>query len=99
MLPPGGSLTSASTGEVDENASEQDKARAAAEAEAARADALRRERRKVIALNRLGDAALHVRRDFVSKLLARPAVVHSYSPVFSRYSSTSATDLLAPFAV
>jgi hypothetical protein len=31
----------------------------------------RRERRKVIALNRLGDAALHVRRDFVSKLLTR----------------------------
>lgn len=73
MLPPGGSLTSASTGEVDENASEQDKARAAAEAEAARADALRRERRKVIAPNRLGDAALHVRRDFVSKLLTRPS--------------------------
>lgn len=45
MLPPGGSLTSATTGEVDENASEEDKARAAAEAEAARADAVRRERR------------------------------------------------------
>ena len=27
------------------------------------------------------------------------AVVHSYSPAFSRYSSTSATDLLAPFAM
>lgn len=71
MLPPGGSLSSGTTGEPDENASEEDTARAAAEAEAARADALRRERRKVIALNRLGDAALHVRRDFLSKMLSR----------------------------
>jgi ParB family chromosome partitioning protein len=71
MLPPGGSVTGSDTDQADENASEDDKARAAAEAEAARAEALRRERRKVIALNRLGDAALHVRRDFVSKLLTR----------------------------
>jgi ParB family chromosome partitioning protein len=87
MLAPGGSLTSAPTGEADENASEDDKARAAAEAEAARADALRRERRKVIALNRLGDAALHVRRDFVSKLLTRcPKVRRSSSPTASSAS-------------
>jgi hypothetical protein len=34
-----------------------------------------------------------------SGLAASPAVVHSYSPASSRYSSTFATDLLAPFAV
>ncbi|SBS79039.1 Nuclease [uncultured Mycobacterium sp.] len=34
-------------------------------------EAQRRERRKVIALNRLGDAAMEVRRDFVTKLLQR----------------------------
>ncbi|WP_431241035.1 ParB/RepB/Spo0J family partition protein (plasmid) [Mycolicibacterium aichiense] len=44
-------------------------ARAAAQAE--QAEAQRRERRKVIALNRLGDAAMAVRRDFLTKLLAR----------------------------
>ena len=33
--------------------------------------AAKRERRKVIALNRLGEAALSVRREFVRKLLAR----------------------------
>jgi ParB family transcriptional regulator, chromosome partitioning protein len=70
MLPPGGRPTSDTA--TDPDASDEDKARAAAEAEAAGADALRRERRKVIALNRLGDAAMHVRRDFVRKLLARP---------------------------
>jgi ParB family chromosome partitioning protein len=69
ILPPGGRHTSDTA--TDPDASDEDKARAAAEAEAARADALRRERRKVIALNRLGDAAMHVRRDFVRKLLAR----------------------------
>ena len=63
------SPTSESATDLDAN--DEDKARAAAEAEAARADALRRERRKVIALNRLGDAAMHVRRDFVRTLLAR----------------------------
>jgi ParB family transcriptional regulator, chromosome partitioning protein len=69
ILPPGGRHTSDTA--TDPDAGDEDKARAAAEAEAARADALRRERRKVIALNRLGDAAMHVRRDFVRKLLAR----------------------------
>lgn len=50
-----------------------DEAREAARqrAEAERAEADKRERRKVLALNRLGDAALSVRRDFVKKLLAR----------------------------
>lgn len=45
-------------------------AREKALAEAA-SEAQRRERRKVIALNRLGDAATEVRRDFVTKLLLR----------------------------
>ncbi|KAA1250757.1 nuclease [Mycobacterium simiae] len=48
-------------------------ARAAARvrAEAERAEADKRERRKVLALNKLGAAALCVRREFVSRLLAR----------------------------
>lgn len=51
---------------------DEDKARAAAEAEAAGVDALRRKRRTVIALNRLGDGGMRVRREFVRKLLGRP---------------------------
>lgn len=39
--------------------------------EAQRAEAHKRERRKVLALNKLGAAALSVRREFVTKLLAR----------------------------
>lgn len=50
---------------------EGDRAVAAAEAEVARAEQLRRARRKVRVLNRLGDAAGEVRRQFVTKLLAR----------------------------
>ena len=69
ILPLGGRASSDAA--TDPDASHEDKARAAAQAEAARVDALRRDRRKVIALNRLGDAAMHVRRDFVRKLLAR----------------------------
>jgi ParB family chromosome partitioning protein len=41
------------------------------DAEADRAEAEKREHRKVLALNKLGDAALGVRREFVKKLLAR----------------------------
>jgi ParB family chromosome partitioning protein len=52
--------------EVDDAAA----ARAAALAKE-QAETQRRERRKVIALNRLGDAAMQVRREFVTKLLAR----------------------------
>ncbi|GAT12124.1 ParB N-terminal domain-containing protein [Mycolicibacterium novocastrense] len=48
---------------------EDAEARAQREAEAA--EAAKRERRKVIALNKLGDAAATVRRDYVRKLLAR----------------------------
>ncbi|PBA38795.1 nuclease [Mycobacterium avium] len=47
------------------------RAAALAKAQAEEAETLRRERRKVIALNRLGDAAMQVRREFVTKLLAR----------------------------
>jgi ParB family chromosome partitioning protein len=47
------------------------RAAALAKAQAEQAETLRRERKKVIALNRLGDAAMQVRRDFVTKLLAR----------------------------
>ena len=41
------------------------------EAEARRLEAERRERRKLLALNRLGEAAAVVRRDYLTKLLAR----------------------------
>lgn len=54
---------------VDLGDEEREVARQQAEAE--RAEAEKRERRKVLALNKLGDAALGVRRDFVKKLLAR----------------------------
>lgn len=43
----------------------------AAAEEAQRAAELRRERRKVIALNRMAEAAAHVRQEFVTKLLSR----------------------------
>ena len=50
-----------------------DEAREAArqQAQAEREEADKRERRKVLALNKLGDAAMGVRRDFVKKILAR----------------------------
>lgn len=50
-----------------------DKADAAAQQKAQdeRAEAESRERRKVLALNKLGAAAMHVRREFLKKLLAR----------------------------
>lgn len=50
-----------------------DEAREAARQQAAleQAETEKRERRKVLALNKLGDAALGVRREFVKKLLAR----------------------------
>ena len=44
---------------------------AIAEREAAEQEAERRERRKTLTLNRLGEAAESVRRDYVTKLLAR----------------------------
>ena len=50
-----------------------DDAREAArlQAQAERDEADKRDRRKVLALNKLGDAAMGVRRDFVKKILAR----------------------------
>lgn len=50
---------------------EEGSAAAVAEREAQQQEAERRERRKVLVLNRLGDAAQSVRRDYVTKLLAR----------------------------
>jgi hypothetical protein len=57
--------------DLDGDSEEAEAARAAARAQA-EAETVRRERRKVLALNRLGDSATHVRRDFMTKLLARP---------------------------
>jgi ParB family chromosome partitioning protein len=56
-------------GDADDTAAARAAARATAEAE--QAETQRRERRKVIALNRLGEAAMGVRREFVTTLLAR----------------------------
>jgi ParB family chromosome partitioning protein len=49
-------------------------------AEAEKAEQAKRERRKVLALNRLGEAAMFVRRDLVTKLLARPKGRRCSSP-------------------
>jgi ParB family transcriptional regulator, chromosome partitioning protein len=61
--------------DTDATVNLDDEAREAArqEAQAERAEAEKRERRKVLALNKLGDAEMMggVRRDFVKKLLAR----------------------------
>ena len=54
---------------VDGDQEEREAARQKTQDE--RAEAEKRERRKVLVLNKLGDAALLVRRDFVKKLLAR----------------------------
>jgi ParB family chromosome partitioning protein len=55
-------------GQANDGDADQDEARARREAEAA--EAAKRERKKVLALNKLGDAAMGVRREFVRKLLA-----------------------------
>jgi ParB family transcriptional regulator, chromosome partitioning protein len=59
--------------ETDPAGDLDDEAREAArqKTQADRAEAEKRERRTVLALNKLGDAAMGVRRDFVKKLLAR----------------------------
>lgn len=57
--------TDALAGDTEEDAA------ARAQAEAEEAEVQRRERRKVLALNRLGDAAMVVRREFLAKLLTR----------------------------
>lgn len=61
----------AANGDTDSDDAAAARAAALAKAQAEQADAQRRERRKVLALNRLGDAAMQVRREFVTKLLAR----------------------------
>jgi ParB family chromosome partitioning protein len=58
-------------GQANDADTDRDEARARREAEAA--EAAKRERRMVLALNKLGDAAMGVRREFVRKLLARKA--------------------------
>jgi ParB family chromosome partitioning protein len=55
------------TVDLDDDAREAARAQALAE----RAEAEKHERRKVLALNKLGAAAITVRRDFVRKLLTR----------------------------
>jgi ParB family chromosome partitioning protein len=55
------------TVDLDDEAREAARAQALAE----RAEAEKRERKKVLALNKLGAAAIFVRRDFVRKLLTR----------------------------
>ncbi|WP_040624057.1 ParB/RepB/Spo0J family partition protein [Mycobacterium parascrofulaceum] len=63
-------LVDANTGAaVDLDGEQREAARQKADEE--RAEAEKRERRKVLALNKLGDAAMLVRREFVAKLLAR----------------------------
>lgn len=61
--------TSSGEGAVDLDADAAQARRERIQAERAEAD--KRERRKVLALNKLGDAAMGVRRDFLTKLLAR----------------------------
>ncbi|MCV7200831.1 ParB N-terminal domain-containing protein [Mycolicibacterium peregrinum] len=56
--------------DVNDTDAQQARDEAAAE-EAQRAAELRRERRKVIALNQMAEAAAHVRQEFVTKLLVR----------------------------
>ncbi|MUL48408.1 nuclease [Mycobacterium sp. CBMA293] len=58
------------TGEDDDTDAAQAEAQARAEADA-QAEADKRERRKVLALNKLGSAAIIVRREFITKLLTR----------------------------
>lgn len=60
-------IDSDATVDLDDDAREA----ARLQAQAARDEADKRERRKVLALNRLGEAAMGVRREFVKKILAR----------------------------
>ncbi|OBJ01007.1 hypothetical protein [Mycobacterium sp. 1465703.0] len=64
-----GMVTSDGGPAVDLNDDEREAARQKAEEE--RAEAESRERRKVVVLNKLGGAAMLVRREFVTKLLTR----------------------------
>lgn len=64
-----GMVTTDDGAAVDLDDEQREAARQRAEDE--RAEAEKRERRKVLALNKLGDAAMLVRREFVTKLLTR----------------------------
>jgi ParB family chromosome partitioning protein len=70
--------------ETDSAVDLDDEAREAArqKAQADRAEAEKRERRKVLALNKLGDAAMGVRRDFVKNLLARKTPPKGTAAIF-----------------
>jgi ParB family chromosome partitioning protein len=59
------------TGDLDSQTSKADREAARVRAEAEQAEARRRERRTVVNLNKLGAAAIGVRRQFVTTLLAR----------------------------
>ena len=58
-------------GEGQPTSTDEDQDEACARCYAEAAEAAKRERRKVLALNKLGDAAIGVRREFVRELLAR----------------------------
>src|SRR6478752_6708270 len=58
-------------GEGQPSSTDEDQDEARARRDAEEAEAAKRERRKVLALNKLGDAAIEVRREFLRKLLAR----------------------------
>ena len=76
--------------ETDPAGDLDDEAREAArqKTQADRAEAEKRERRTLLALNKLGDAAMGVRRDFVKKLLARR---HPKEPRYSSRTASPAT--------
>jgi ParB family chromosome partitioning protein len=59
------------TTDLDSDASEDDREAARLRAEAEQAEAQKRERRIVVTLNKLGEAATGVRREFIKTLLAR----------------------------
>lgn len=69
-------------GEGQANAADADQDEARARAEAEVAEAAKRERKKVLALNKLGDAAMGVRREFVRKLLARGKTAPKGAAIF-----------------
>jgi ParB family transcriptional regulator, chromosome partitioning protein len=70
--------------ETDSAVDLDDEAREAArqKAQAERDEAEKRERRTVLALNKLGDAAMSVRREFVKKLLARKTPPKGTAAIF-----------------
>jgi ParB family transcriptional regulator, chromosome partitioning protein len=84
------------TTDLDGDASEEDRQAARLRAEAEQAEATKRERRIVINLNKLGDAATGVRREFIKTLLARSRVDNTSGRFVppSAFGSASATSRL-----